>query len=173
MTRMILLKVAAGVAVLAGCAEGTAPNALVRDIGILQLQATAAEGAASTDSTVVWDVPPDDGTFTPARTIEVPDTVAVGQPFTITVHTLGMDACWQADGHASATSGRVIEVTPFDRNAGFDRACGEMIVTLAHEGAFSVDEIGEWTIRARGRRVRSDDPGAVTPVVAERVIVAR
>jgi hypothetical protein len=103
----------------------------------------------------------------------VPDTVAVGQPFTIAVRTLGMDACWQADGQDSVVNDRIIEITPYDRGAGTDRACGEMVVTLTHEQTFTVQTAGEWTIRARGRRVRADDPDAVTPVAAERVIIAR
>lgn len=161
----------AGAAALAACSDGTGLDPAARDIGVLQIRSSGAESVMTNDSTVHWNVPPDDGTVTPARTIEVADTVSVGEPFTVVVHTLGMDACWRADGQEDVVIGRVIEITPYDRHSG-DDACGEMIVHLAHEKDFTASEAGEWTIRARGRRVRADGSSAGTPVVAERVIVA-
>ncbi|HEX6307147.1 MAG TPA: hypothetical protein VFZ69_03100 [Longimicrobiales bacterium] len=169
MTKRVAL--VTGIVLVSACSDGTAPRPFSQQVGILQLR-VPAETTPPPDSSVHWDVPPGDDTITPARTIEVPDTVRVGAPFTVTVHTFGLDACWEADGQDETVGSHVIEITPYDRHPD-EGACGEMVRLLAHESAITVHEAGTWTVRARGRRVRAHDPGAATPVVAERTIIAQ
>ena len=169
-----ILTVLLGAAIVAGCSDATGPDPSLRKVGILQfLPMTAAlEGAVSPDSAISWDRPPGDGTFTAPQTIVVPDTVAVGEAFSVIVYSIGINGCWGPDGQDDTVAVRIIEVTPYDLHSGAD-ACTEILSFLPHEETFTVDQPGEWTIRARGRRVRGSDPDDSTPVVAERIIVAR
>lgn len=173
-SRGSILTVLLGAAIVAGCSDATGPDPSLRKVGILQfLPMTAAlEGAVSPDSAVSWDRPPGDGTFTAPQTIVVPDTVAVGEAFSVIVYSIGINGCWGPDGQDDTVAVRIIEITPYDLHSGAD-ACTEILSFLPHEETFTVDQPGEWTIRARGRRVRGSDPDDSTPVVAERIIVAR
>jgi hypothetical protein len=65
---MILLSFA----LFAGCSEAAGPLIVYRSSGILQLLPEAAQGMTLPDRSVRWDVPPDDHTITPTRTIEAP-----------------------------------------------------------------------------------------------------
>ena len=171
-TRDSILAVLAAAAIVTGCSDATGPDPSLREVGILQLGGATTESAASPDSTVSWDRPPGDSTFTAPRTIEVSDTVVVGEAFSVIVYSIGINGCWGPDGQDDTVAGRIIEITPYDLHSGAD-ACIEMMSFLPHEKTFTVDQPGEWTIRARGRRVRGGDTGNSTPVVAERIIVAR
>ncbi len=169
-----ILTVLAAAAIATGCSDATGPDPSLREVGILQLLPIAAttENAASPDGTISWDRPPGDSIFTAPLTIEVRDTVVVGEAFSIIVSSIGINGCWAPDGQDDTVAGRIIEITPYDLHSGAD-ACPEILSFLPHQRTFTVDQAGEWTIMARGRRVRGGDAGNSTPVVAERIIVAR
>lgn len=169
-----ILTVLLGAAIAAGCSDATGPDPSLREVGILQLVPMAAtmEGATSPDSAISWDRPPGDSTYTAPQTIVVSDTVVVGEAFSVIVYSIGVNGCWGPDGQDDTVTGRVIEITPYDLHSGAD-ACTEMLIFLPHEETFTVDQPGEWTIRARGRLVRAGDPDSSTPVVAERITIAR
>jgi hypothetical protein len=177
MTRHQLRRAAPAAALfLAACSSGLGPDGSLRTVGILQIDDTAAAASLSVapgavDGEVRWDVPPEDGIAFPPDVLEAPDTVAVGQTFGVTVRTIGPNGCWSADGLDVTTSGRVVELTPWDLNSGAD-VCTMIYGYLDHSTTLTLDEPGEWTLRARGRRVRGDgeSDGSVT---AERTVVVR
>jgi hypothetical protein len=68
-----------------------------------------------------------------------------------------------------ATIGRVVELTPWDRLSGAE-ACTQALGYLAHSATLTLNQVGEWTLLVRGRRVRGD--GTVDDTVtAERTVV--
>ena len=154
---------------VSGCSTPTGPEPSAREIGILQLLPAlgASEGSTQPDSTVTWDVPPGGDVYTAPTTIQVPDSVAVGEAFAIVVYSIGINGCWGPDGQDDEIANSTIEITPYDRHSGAE-ACTEILGYLPHEGTFVADQPGEWTIRVRGRRVRGSDLDGATPVVAER-----
>jgi hypothetical protein len=161
---------------LTACSGGLGPDGSLRNIGILQIEDTAAATALSAepggvDGSVRWDVPPDDGVAFPPDVLEAPDTVAVSQTFGVTVRTIGPNGCWSADGLDVATSGRVVELTPWDLNSGAE-VCTMIYGYLGHETTLTLSEPGEWTLRARGRRVRGDG-GSDGTVTAEKSLFVR
>ena len=177
MTRRHPLRLAAPTAalLLAACSSGLGPDGSLRTVGILQIEgllpAATLQADPVLDGSIRWDVPPENGFAFPPEVLEAPDTVAVGQTFGVTVRTIGPNGCWSADGLDGTTSGRVVELTPWDLNSGAD-ICTMIYGYLDHSTTLTLDEPGEWTLRARGRRVRGggESDGSVT---AERTVFVR
>jgi len=172
----VRLAAPAAALLLTACSGGLGPDGSLRTIGILQIDDDAAAAALSAepggiDGSVRWDVPPDDGIAFPPDVLDAPDTVAVGQTFGVTVRTIGPNGCWSADGLDVATTGRVVELTPWDLNSGAE-ACTMIFGYLDHQATLTLSEPGEWTLRARGRRVRGDGRSDGT-VTAERTVFVR
>jgi hypothetical protein len=172
----VRLAASAATFLVAACSGGLGPDGSLRTIGILQFEDTAAAASLSAepggvDGSVRWDVPPDDGVAFPPNVLDAPDTVAVGQTFGVIVRTIGPNGCWSADGIDVVTTGRVVELTPWDLNSGAD-LCTMIYGYLDHPTTLTLDQPGEWTLRARGRRVRGggDSDGTVT---AERTVFVR
>jgi hypothetical protein len=166
----------AALVLVTACSGGLGPDGSLRTIGIFQIDDTAAAAALSAepggiDGSVRWDVPPGDGIAFPPDVLEAPDTVAVGQTFGVTVRTIGPNGCWSADGLDVVTTGRVVELTPWDLNSGAD-VCTMIFGYLDHSTTLTLPEPGEWTLRARGRRVRGDG-GSDGSVTAERTVFVR
>ncbi len=173
--RKLRMTVLALPAFLLACGNGLGPDGSGRTVGILQIDDAAASAALSvepggTDGAVRWDVPPGDGTAFPPDVLEAPDTVAVGQTFGVAVRTIGPNGCWSADGLDVETAGRVVELTPWDLNSGAD-FCTMIFGYLGHESTLTLDQVGEWTLRARGRRVRGGEADGT--VTAERTVFMR
>jgi hypothetical protein len=114
-------------------------------------------------------VPPASDWNFPPEVIEAPRTAIVGKPFEISAYTVGPNGCWSADGLEVVESGRVIELTPWDRNSGAE-ACTMIFGYLAHPATLTLDAVGEWTLRVRGRRVRGTE-SVDDAVTAERTIL--
>ncbi len=161
-------------ATVVACSDGVGPDGSRRALGILQLIGdpgpSPASGTASS-GLIVWSQPPGEGVTYPPSVIEAPDTVEVGQTFQVTVNTVGPNGCWSADGLDLVQSGRVIELTAWDRHSGGD-FCTQALVYLPHVASLTLDETGEWTLRVTGRRTPSDrEPG--DQVTAELEIFVR
>ncbi|MEX1258324.1 MAG: hypothetical protein WEG36_11965 [Gemmatimonadota bacterium] len=151
------------VALLAACSDSTGPDGTGRTLGILQLEATVAatsgtpagEAEAGGEDPIRWSIPPRDFSRFPPEVIAAPRTAIVGERFEVTAYTVGPNGCWSADGMDVSESGRVIEITPWDRHSGGE-ACTMIFGYLGHPTTLTLDEVGEWTLRMRGRRVRGD-----------------
>jgi hypothetical protein len=174
----ILIAAALGAATTACDDSSTNPAGAQRVLGALQLEtaATAAARAAAEaggDDPVKWSVPPGGhGTVTAPRPIEAPDSVRVGERFQVTVHTIGENACWRADGQDVRVEGSVATIVPWDAHSGAEM-CAEVLGHLAHRVDVTFAAPGQATIRVNGRRVRQADRTWEQPVSAERTVVVR
>jgi hypothetical protein len=157
-----------------GCEDAiVALEASSQQLGVLQYEGAAlnAPGLADPGRAIRWSVEPtDDVAFVPAA-IEAPDTVEAGKAFTVGVNTIGPNGCWRAAGMDATRAGRIVELRPWDEHSGAE-VCTLVLGILRHETRLTLDEKGEWTLRARGRLVRQGGlpDGQVT---AERTVVVR
>ncbi len=158
---------------LVACGDSTGPDGALRIKGILQLEGSpslAAAGAPAHDP-IRWNVSPGSGVVVPPEAIAAPDTVVLDRPFDVTAWTIGPNGCWSADGVDVERSGRVITLTPWDRHTGAG-VCTQIFGYLPHATTQTLDQLGDWTLRARGRKVR----GSVNVhdgIVAERTVHVR
>ena len=147
-----------------------------RAVGALQLEVGAgprAAAAGTSDTAVHWSVPPGErGTATAPRPIVAPDTVSAGEPFEVTVHTIGENGCWRADGQELRVDGRTATIVPYDVHSGAD-VCTEVLGYLPHRATVTISTPGLAVIRVDGRRVRQGDRSWEIPVRAERTVVVR
>ena len=148
-----------------------------RHVGVLQFRGGAS--FASDDSTgtappgpVTWAPLPTPGTITPLQTIELPDTVQVGQPVQVIVRTILPDGCWRTDGQDVSQTGNLVQVTPQDANS--DAAiCTQIFGYGAHTFSVTFATAGTGTIRVIGRRLVQGGQVTNDPVTAERTVVVR
>jgi hypothetical protein len=175
------LRLACTLTLLAACsaAETSAPlTDGARAMGALQLE-TAQPLAASfqeraLDTRVDWSPPI--GALYPRlliapNVIEVADTVRAGVPVDITVHTIGENGCWVADGGSLTQSGDSVLVSAFDRHSGAP-ACTQLWTDqLRHSFTATFPRAGTGVIRAFGRRLRPGTSQPPVPVVATRTVV--
>ncbi|HEY0036122.1 MAG TPA: hypothetical protein VGB66_05505 [Longimicrobium sp.] len=103
--------------------------------------------------------------------ITAPDTVTAGQPFQVTITTVGPSGCWRADGAEKAVQGNLATITPFDRVEG--ELCTGALVSLPRSVELRFDTRGEATIRVYGRRVRDGNLNAATERTVEQRIIVR
>jgi hypothetical protein len=162
---------------LAACSVPTAaPDAArSRELGVLQLVSSAPLGAALPRSDAEeWTPSLDDARYivVPREVVDVPDTVRSGRTLTVTVHTIGTDGCWSADGGTLERSADTITIRPYDRHSGA-AACTAIALVggLEHRFVTRFDEPGTSVIRVQGRRVRQDVREEGTPVTVERRVV--
>jgi hypothetical protein len=86
--------------------------------------------------------------------LEVPDTVRVGESFTATVRTVGRNGCWSSAGEDVSVDGLSATIVPFDSTGQReDVACTMALTSLLHEVGLSFGEAGEAVVRVEGRRV--------------------
>lgn len=100
--------------------------------------------------------------------LEVPDTVQVGEGFTAAVRTVGLNGCWSAAGEDVSVEELTATIVPFDstgRREGV--ACTTALVSLLHEVELSFGEAGEATVRVEGRRVIGQDGTDSEPMSLE------
>lgn len=103
--------------------------------------------------------------------ITAPDTVTAGEPFQVTITTIGPNGCWRADGAEKAVQGNLATITPFDRVEG--EVCTQALVSLARSVEVRFDARGEATIRAYGRRVVDGNLNAATERTVQKRIIVR
>ncbi|MCI0437456.1 MAG: hypothetical protein L0271_28055 [Gemmatimonadetes bacterium] len=162
----------AALGLLVACSDSTGLDASRRTLGILQLEGGgSASGAVNPTTAIRWNPLPGEAVTYPPNVIEAPDTVIVGENFQITVYTVGPNGCWRADGIDVEKQGRVVGTTPWDRHSGAE-VCTQVLSFLPHSTTTKLDETGEWTIRASGRRVRGEGTSDLD-VTAERTVFVR
>lgn len=84
--------------------------------------------------------------------IYTPDSVAVGQVFTVTIRTLGASGCWREDGTDVGVSDLAATVTPYDEYRSVrGTSCSLAVVELTHTAELQFRQKGQATIRFRGR----------------------
>ena len=86
--------------------------------------------------------------------VTAPDTVAVGQLFTVTVTTTGPNGCWRSESTEVEVDGLSAVITPYDvdeaeANPGI--ACTQAIVYFDHEAELRFDSPGTAGIDVQGR----------------------
>jgi hypothetical protein len=81
--------------------------------------------------------------------IEIPDTVATAQEFTVTIRTRGADGCWRKDHTAVARSGLAATITPFDVRRG--TTCTLATVEIFHSATLMFSQAGVATVVIQGR----------------------
>lgn len=98
--------------------------------------------------------------------LAVPDTVAAGAQFTVTVTTFGSSSCTRADGAEVEVRGLVAEIVPYDREATGARVCTDDLRPFPRKVTVSFAGPGQATVRVRGRAL-----GGGSPVLETRVVV--
>jgi hypothetical protein len=86
--------------------------------------------------------------------IEVPDTVAQGQPFSVGVRTYG-NGCVSVGRTEAMVSGLQGLVTPYDTYSGGD-ICPDVLREFDHETTITFDQPGTGVVRFRGMREPED-----------------
>jgi hypothetical protein len=81
--------------------------------------------------------------------IVMPDAVATGQQFTVTVRTRGADGCWQKDRTQVTRSGLEATITPFDVRRG--GTCTMAPVEILHTATLMFAQAGVATVTILGR----------------------
>jgi hypothetical protein len=97
--------------------------------------------------------------------VDAPDTVGVGQSFTVTVTTTGPNGCWRKDHTEVSVDGLEATITPYDfdeREADPHRACHNAVVYPEHIVELRFDAAGTAVLRVLGREGTGRD---VTVVV--------
>jgi hypothetical protein len=177
LTRWRLGALAATALTLGACSVPTSAldAARGRELGVLQLVASTPLASAPPRSDAeVWTPSFDDARYivVPGEVVDVPDTVRAGRALTVTVHTIGTDGCWRADGGTLERSADTVTIRPYDRHSGATACTAIALVGgLEHRFVTQFDEPGAAVIRVRGRRVRQDAREQGTPVMVERRVV--
>ena len=156
--------------VLAACGDPTGIEPAAR-AGVLQLVGSGGYGGVSGDPELRWTAPASSDVFIPGDVLVVPDTVTAGEPFTVTVRTIGLNGCWAPAGQEVRWEEHTVELRPRDAHSGA-RVCTEILQLLTHTSELSIPEPGEWVVRVRGRRVRASGTGE-EPVAVEKTIVVQ
>jgi hypothetical protein len=150
-----------------------------RALGILQVNAGYGQ-VPVVDGTyggqVRWYPPLEsrEAVLLPPSLLSAPDTVALGQPVTISVGTIGLDGCWSPDGGDVTQDSTAVDITPYDVRSGA-ALCTVMSLerSLLHHFTVTLVRPGTHTIRIHGRRAISADGLVDDLVTAERSVVAR
>jgi hypothetical protein len=103
--------------------------------------------------------------------ITAPDTVTAGQPFQVTVTTVGPNSCWRVAATELALQPSLATITPFDRV--IDGICAQALVSLQHTVQVRFDVRGQATLRANGRRVVDGNLNAATDRTVETKVIVR
>jgi hypothetical protein len=86
--------------------------------------------------------------------IEVPDTVAQGQPFSVGVRTYG-NGCVSVGRTEVMVTGLQAVVTPYDTHGGGE-ICPDILRRFDHETTITLDQAGTGAVRFRGLREPED-----------------
>lgn len=159
---------------LVGCAGDLSGPGAYRDVGVLVISEWSGGVPVNiaNGEGVDWNRPVGGGDYTAPDVLVAPDTVEAGEPFEVMTHTVGTSGCWRSDGQSVAAAGRTVVLEPYDSHSGSE-VCTEALVFLAHSSTVVLSEVGEWTLRVDGRRLRMGDDVWDEPISAERAIVVR
>lgn len=90
--------------------------------------------------------------------IEVPDTVSVSVPFSVSVRTYG-GGCERVGPTEVEMDGLDAEITPFDYTAAADGgACTDILLSFVHEASLTFATVGSATVTIRGKEEPGDLP---------------
>lgn len=84
--------------------------------------------------------------------LTIPETVYLGQEFTLTLRTIGADGCWRNDRTDVTLSSLAAAITPYDvrrTERGVD--CTMAVVDLLHTANLTFDQAGLARVTVRGR----------------------
>lgn len=137
------------------CSDLTGPTGSQQ--GILRFEAARASAAEGPSDVT-------DGS------LEAPEAVRVGERFTVTVTTVGLDGCWQPVDEEVTVDGLAASIVPFDREEEEGVACTQALVSLDHPVTLSFEQAGEAVIRVDGRRVVGRDQRESDPFVLETTV---
>jgi hypothetical protein len=88
----------------------------------------------------------------------IPEGITAGQPFTVTVTTVGSSSCTRAAGADLAVSGGSATITPYDEiRTGSDLACTDDLRPFPRDITLTLPSAGTAEIRIHGRDFRSDE----------------
>lgn len=164
------------------------PKVRYAKVAVLLLGAVAAGGCDMlTEPEAGWqvmgiiawepvDVPPQMALEPGLHAVVAPDTVLAGVPFTVTITTVGVNACWRPDGAAVGMSQGSLLVTPLDRVLASDgrgpQPCTGTPLALPRTLQLLISQPGTATLRVQGRRVVGGDvPGAATITLEHPIVV--
>lgn len=160
-------------AVLTACAESTGPAAQASQTSVIQLEGYPAAAGVERDRSVRWDIAPADDDV--LASLLVPDSARAGEPFEVTVKTIGQGGCWSAAGeNVTVTSAALpsVHITPLDMHSGAD-VCTRILAFLPHTFVVIIPTPGQWIVRVVGRRARHGHAEWYQPVAAEKAIIVR
>jgi hypothetical protein len=128
---------------------------------------------------IAWepvDTPPQSAGLVLHAAVVAPDTVLAGVPFTVTITTVGVNACWRQDGAAVAMSSPgALLVTPLDRVPASDgrgpQPCTGSPLALPRTLQLLISQPGTATLRVQGRRVVGGDVAGAATITLEQPIV--
>ena len=96
--------------------------------------------------------------FSDQVVIEVPDTVSVSVPFSVSVHTFG-GGCKRVGPTEVVINGLDAEVTPFDYTmTGDGVVCTDIFRVFEHEASLTFAAVGSATVTIRGKEEPGDLP---------------
>lgn len=145
------------------CGDVTEPGEGQR--GILRVEPAGSDGSVVAAAAASG---PGDAT---EGSLEAPGQVRVGERFTATVTTVGLDGCWEPLGEDVSVEGLRAEIVPFDTDATEEGvACTQALVFLDHPVELSFEEPGEAVIRVEGRRVVGPDGSESEPLALETAV---
>lgn len=103
----------------------------------------------------------------PRARIVAPATVVAGEPFTVTVVTVGASLCWEPDGAAVQVGGMIAEVTAWDRIPSGIEMCAMALGELPREVSMTFAGPGTATLRVIGRRLLGGPNDEFEPLALE------
>lgn len=155
--------------VLSGCEILTGPGKRV--VGIVD-RVAAAPGATAVTGTAMHALA--SGSDADAPPLVVPDTVEVGQDFSITVDTYGPDGCWEAAGTDVNQKDLVIAIVAYDKKEqGSGVMCTMEPVRLPRTLNVAFKAKGVGLITLTGRRIYESGQAPDTTVTIEKQVVVR
>lgn len=83
--------------------------------------------------------------------IQLPDTVAAGTPFTVTIRTGGPNACWRRHRTDVEVRGARATITPRDREPGPGQNCAQVPVEIFHSAEVTFSSAGAAVVEVVGR----------------------
>lgn len=102
-------------------------------------------------------------------TVVAPTTVTAGQPFQVTITTLGYDGCWRADGEEVTRNATQAVIRPYDKVQG--DVCTAALREISHVVELRFDNPGTAKIVVQGRNDR--DAPTFRNVAVEHTVTVR
>lgn len=170
-TRNLAVAIAA-VALAAGACDtltGLFSDTTVR-LGILEWTSSVDTASAMNAALFATDDPSEPG----VPRLEAPDTVSVGEAFTVRITTWAAHGCWMRDRTEVEQEPLAAHVAPYDRddNDG-TQGCPTELTDIEHSAELRFTEPGEARVEVTGYRVVDGDTEAATAMTMQKTIHVR